>query len=94
MADTPSSSSSSPPKITVYGASWRPDCRRGKKFLMSRFGLAKASESVGKRRTDPGVWAGMGRSLGRNGPEFGPEWAGVWAGMGRSLGRAMMSSST
>jgi len=33
MADTPSSSSSSVPKITVYGASWCPDCRRAKKFL-------------------------------------------------------------
>ncbi len=72
------SSSSSPPKITVYGASSRPNCRRAKKFLISRFGsdfgLVWAGESVGEsvgliqeKELDS---VGMGRN--------GPEWAGVW----------------
>jgi len=69
MADTPSSSSSSPSKITVYGVSWRPDCRRAKKFLMGRvlgrilgrFGPEWAGESVGKRwgkRRKASDWTG------------------------------------
>jgi len=78
----------------------RPNCRRAKKFLISRFGsdfgLVWAGESVGEsvgliqeKELDS---VGMGR----NGPEWagmgrnGPEWAGMgrngpeWAGMGRN----------